>query len=80
MVRIHGLENQIHWILLLVLHLAVLGFPGASAVKNLPAMQETQESGVQCLGGEDSPGGRHGNPLLYSCLENPMDRGAWWAI
>ena len=28
---------------------------------------------------EDSPGG-HGNPLQYSCLENPMDRGAWWAI
>ena len=26
-----------------------------------------------------SPGGGHGNPLLYSCLENPMDRGAWWA-
>ena len=26
-----------------------------------------------------SPGGRHGNPLQYSCLENPMDRGAWWA-
>ena len=26
-----------------------------------------------------SPGGRNGNPLLYSCLENPMDRGAWWA-
>ena len=25
------------------------------------------------------PGGRHGNPLQYSCLENPMDRGAWWA-
>jgi len=25
------------------------------------------------------PGGRHGNPLRYSCLENPMDRGAWWA-
>ena len=24
-----------------------------------------------------SPGGGHGNPLLYSCLENPMDRGAW---
>ena len=24
-----------------------------------------------------SPGGRHGNPLQYSCLENPMDRGAW---
>ena len=27
-----------------------------------------------------SPGGRNGNPLQYTCLENPMDRGAWWAI
>ena len=27
-----------------------------------------------------SPGGGHGNPLQYFCLENPMDRGAWWAI
>ena len=27
-----------------------------------------------------SPGGRHGNPLQYSCLENPMDKGAWQAI
>ena len=26
-----------------------------------------------------SPGGGHGNPLQYSCLENPMHRGAWWA-
>ena len=26
-----------------------------------------------------SPGGGRGNPLQYSCLENPMDRGAWWA-
>ena len=26
-----------------------------------------------------SPGGGHGNPLQYSCLENPMDRGAWQA-
>ena len=25
-----------------------------------------------------SPGGGHGHPLQYSCLENPMDRGAWW--
>ena len=25
------------------------------------------------------PGGGHGNPPQYSCLENPMDRGAWWA-
>ena len=27
---------------------------------------------------ERSPGGGHGNPLEYSCLENPIDRGAWW--
>ena len=27
-----------------------------------------------------SLGGRNGNPLQYSCLENPIDRGAWWAI
>ena len=29
---------------------------------------------------ERSPGGGHGNPLQYSCLENPTDRGPWWAI
>ena len=43
-------------------------------VKNLPAMQETW---VQFLGQEDSPGEGNGNPLQYSCLENPMDGGAW---
>ena len=41
-------------------------------------MQETWETGsIPGLG--RSPGGGHGNPLQYSCLENPMDRGAWWA-
>ena len=45
-------------------------------VKNLPAMQET---GVPSLGGEDPLGEGNGNPLQYSCLENPMDRGAWQA-
>ena len=34
---------------------------------------------VQSLGQEDSPGEGRGNPLQYSCLENPMDGGAWWA-
>ena len=41
-------------------------------------MQETQEMQVWFLGGEDPPGAANGNPLQYSCLENPMDRGAWW--
>ena len=38
-----------------------------------------RETRVQSLGWEDSPGEGNGNPLQYSCLENPMDRGAWWA-
>ena len=42
----------------------------AQMVKDLPAMQET-------LG--RSPEEGNGYPLQYSCLENPMDRGAWWA-
>ena len=54
-------------------------FPCSPAIKHLPTMQETQETRVWSLGWEDSPGGRNGNLLQYSCLENPMDRGAWWA-
>ena len=42
-------------------------------------MQEMQESQVQSLGLKDPPGGGHGDPLQYSCRENPMDRGALWA-
>ena len=45
-------------------------------VKRLPTMLVTQ---VQSLGQEDPPGDGNGNPLQYSCLENPMDRGTWWA-
>ena len=51
------------------------GFPCGSAVKIPPAMQKMQ---VQSLGRDDPLGG-NGNPLQYSCLENPVDRGAWWA-
>ena len=45
-------------------------------VKNLPAIQETQ---VQSLGWEDIPGEVNDYSLQYSCLENFMDRGIWWA-
>ena len=41
--------------------------------------QSTYSIWVPSLGREDPPGGRNGNPLQYSCLENPMDGGAWWA-
>ena len=48
----------------------------AQMVKNLPAMRETR---IQPWVGK-TPGGGHGNPLQYSCLENPVDTGAWWAM
>ena len=51
----------------------------AQQVKNLLAMQETQEVRVQSLGRGDSPGGGNGIPLQYSCLGNPTDRVAWKA-
>ena len=45
-------------------------------VKNLPTSGATIDVGsIPRLG--RSPGGRHGNPVQYSCLENPMDTGAW---
>jgi len=48
-------------------------------VKNLPANAgDVRETG-SISGLERSPAGGHGNPLHYSCLENPMERGAWWA-
>ena len=52
-----------------------LGFPGDSVVKNPPAMQEMQES----LGWEDPLDEEMATHSSYSCLGNPMDRGAWWA-
>ena len=42
-------------------------------------MQEVQETQAPSLSGRP-PGGGNGNTLQHSCLENPMDRGAWWAI
>ena len=52
------------------------GFPGGSVVSNLPASAGDAGS-ISGLG--RCPGEGNGNPLQYSYLENPMDRGAWWA-
>ena len=46
-------------------------------VKNLPANAGDLREVGSIPGLGRSPGGGRGNPLLYSCLENPMDRGAW---
>ena len=52
------------------------GFPGGSEVKAF-ACNAGDLGSTPRLG--RSPGEGNGNPLQYSCLENPMDRGAWWA-
>ena len=48
-------------------------------LKNPPANAEDIRDVDSLPGLGRSLGGGHGNPLRYSCLENPMDRGAWWA-
>ena len=48
-------------------------------VKNPPASAGDKRDVGSIPGAGRSPGGGHGHPLKYSCLENPMDRGAWWA-
>ena len=52
------------------------GFPSSS--DNKESACNVEDLGV-IPGSERVPGGGHDNPLQYSCLENPMDRGAWWA-
>ena len=54
----------------------IWGFPGGSGGKESACNAE--DPGLTPGLGR-SPGGGHGNPLQYSCLENSMDRGAWWA-
>ena len=49
----------------------------ALMIKNLPANAGDLREADLIPGSRISPGGGHGNPLQCSCLENPMDRGAW---
>ena len=48
-------------------------------IKNPPANAEDIKDADYVPGSGRSPGGGHGNPLQCSCLENPLDRGAWQA-
>ena len=52
----------------------------ALVVKNPPANAGDSRDVSLIPGLGRFPGGGHDNPLLYSCLENPVDRGAWWAM
>ena len=56
-----------------------VGFPGGSVVKNWSASVGDTEDLGSIPGWGRSPGVGNGNPLQCSCLENPMDGGAWWA-
>ena len=58
---------------------SIIVLSGGTLVKNLPAYAEDTRDTVSIPGSGGSLGVVNGNPLQYSCLENPMDRGAWWA-
>ena len=55
-----------------------MGFPGGSVVKKNPPANAGDMGSIPGLG--RSLGEGNGNPLQYSCMGNPMDRGAWWAL
>ena len=55
-----------------------MGFPGGASGKEAACRRQRDFGSIPGQG--RFPGGGHGNPLQYSCLENPMDRGAWWAM
>ena len=79
-------NKQFFFFFLNFLSLSLLDFPGILVIKNLPV--NAGDSGHLSLipgswqfnpaGLERSPGGGNVNPLQYYCLENSMDRGAWW--
>ena len=56
-----------------------MGFLGGTVVKNIPANAGATGDAGSILGSGRSPGGETDYPLQYSCLENPLDRGPWWA-
>ena len=57
-----------------------MGFTGGSVVKNPPTNARDRGDVGSIPGLGRSPGEGKGNPLQYSCPENSMDRGDWWAI
>ena len=65
----------VYWAFL-VAQMVKTGFPGGSVGKDSACSAGGLDS-TRGLG--RSPGEENGNPLQYSCLGNPMDRGAWWA-
>ena len=76
-VQISGTSLMVQWLRLHTPNARGLGgFPGGSEVK-ASTCNVGDLGSIPGLG--RSPGEGNGNPLQYSCLQNPMDRGAWWA-
>ena len=74
------IHTCIYLYILYVINNIIWTFWVVLVVKNLPANAEDIRDVGLIPGLGRSPGGEHENPLQYSCLENPMDRGAWWAM
>ena len=68
------LDKCYYYFFLITKRFATVGFPGSSA-----GTCNAGDPG-SIPGFRRSPGGGYGNPLQYSCLESPMDRGAWEAM
>ena len=65
---------------MVVLDLPIRGSPGGASGKEAACQCRLVVTDVGSIpGSERPPGGGHSNPLHYSYLENPMDKGAWWA-
>ena len=64
---------------MLIIYIYIIGFSGGTVVKNLCAKAgDARDAGLISVSGR-APGIGNGSPPQYSCLENPMDRGAWQA-
>ena len=65
--------------MVLILSMNTLGFPGGAVAENPLANAGDSRDAGSIPGSGRSPGEGNGYPLQYSCLENPMERGAWQA-
>ena len=78
-----SLPYNIDWMFLFCSHvywwIMVVGLPQGLSSKEFACSAEAAGDMGSIPGWGRYPGEGHGSPLQYSCLENPMDRGAWWA-
>ena len=72
-----GVDGCTMWIVLMPLY--TLGLPGWLSSEKSTSSAGDVGDGSSIPGSGRAPGGGHGNPLQYSCLQNPMDGGGCWA-